>query len=143
MPPTRRSPLPIAATPAASCSIPDSLPGVDVVAITTESRHLPPQRGRDRVRAMAHHLYGTPLLYKKIDSTLRGNITAELFALMEAFEVQRALVAPAFPAQGRTTVHGRQFINGEPLEQTDFAPKIPHPIFARSSCARATHGRLG
>ncbi|MGA7669628.1 MAG: four-carbon acid sugar kinase family protein [Nitrolancea sp.] len=114
--------------------------GVDVIAVTTESRHLPPSIAADRVRAMAHHLYGTPLLYKKIDSTLRGNLTAELFALMEAFEVQRALVAPAFPAQGRTTVRGRQFINGEPLEQSDFRAQVPtsnlREIFLRAHDAR-------
>ncbi len=114
--------------------------GVDVIAVTTESRHLPPSMAADRVRAMAHHLYGTPLLYKKIDSTLRGNLTAELFALMEAFEVQRALVAPAFPAQGRTTVHGRQLIDGEPLERTDFRKQVPtsnlREIFLRAHDAR-------
>ncbi len=114
--------------------------GVDVIAVTTESRHLPPGMAAERVRAMAHHLYGTPLLYKKIDSTLRGNLTTELFALMEAFEVQRALVAPAFPAQGRTTVRGRQLLNGEPLEQTDFRTQVPtsnlREIFLRAHDAR-------
>lgn len=98
--------------------------GVDVVALTTESRHLPPAVAAERVRRVVHHVYGTPLLYKKIDSTLRGNVAAELFALMNAFELARALVAPAFPAQGRATVNGRQLIDGQPLEQTDFAGQI-------------------
>ena len=114
--------------------------GAEIIAITTESRHLPPALAAERVRGVSHHLYGTPLLYKKIDSTLRGNIAAELFALMEAFEVARALVAPAFPAQGRTTVHGRQLIDGRPLEETDFGSQIVssniREIFLRARDAR-------
>ncbi len=114
--------------------------GVDVVALTTESRNLPPAAAAERVRRVAHHVYGTPLLYKKIDSTLRGNLTAELFSLMEAFDLARALIAPAFPAQGRTTVLGRQLIHGQPLEKTDFAGQVTtsnvREIFLRARDAR-------
>ena len=66
------------------------------------------------------------LLFKKLDSTLRGNLAAELAAVLR---VRRSLVpgnekiavimAPALPAQGRTTVGGRQFVHGRPLEETD------------------------
>ncbi len=97
---------------------------IDVVAVTTESRHLPPAVAAQRVHNITHHLYGTPLLYKKIDSTLRGNIAHELLALMDGFDAHRALIAPAFPDQGRTTVYGRQLINGEPLEKTDFRSQV-------------------
>ena len=63
------------------------------------------------------------LLYKKLDSTMRGNVGAELAATLE---VRRALagssdrivvvLAPAFPATGRTTVNGQQLVNGEPVQ---------------------------
>lgn len=113
---------------------------VDIIAVTTESRHLPPALSAERVRELTHHLYGTPILYKKIDSTLRGNIAHELLALMEGFEESRALVAPAFPAQGRTTVYGRQMIDGWPLEETDFGSQIAtsslREIFLRARGAR-------
>lgn len=114
--------------------------GVDIVSLTTESRHVPPTVAAERVYAIAHNLYGTPLLYKKIDSTLRGNIAAELFALMDAFELNRSVVAPAFPAQGRTTIRGRQLINGKRLEETDFRKQIissnVREIFLRAPDAR-------
>ena len=65
-------------------------------------------------------------LFKKIDSTLRGNIASELAALLQARRaVKQAgsklsiLIAPALPAQGRTTVGGRLLVQGVPLEQTD------------------------
>ena len=66
-----------------------------------------------------------PLVYKKIDSTLRGHPAAELEALMDALGEARVLIAPAFPAQGRTTLGGRVMVNGLPLEQTTFAAEVP------------------
>lgn len=69
------------------------------------------------------------LLFKKVDSTLRGHLAAELAAALKARRThvsgaQRvvAVWAPAFPAQGRTTVQGRQMLHGMPLEETDPGP---------------------
>src|SRR5262245_27406922 len=67
------------------------------------------------------------ILFKKVDSTLRGHIGAEIAALLSARRgttgspLRRTIVvlAPAFPAQGRTTVHGRQLLKGVPLEETE------------------------
>jgi 4-hydroxythreonine-4-phosphate dehydrogenase len=66
------------------------------------------------------------LLFKKVDSTLRGHVAVELAAVLNARREQAssgqrvvALLAPAFPAQGRTTVRGRQLLNGIPLEDAD------------------------
>lgn len=53
-------------------------------------------------------------LFKKIDSTLRGHIAQELLALLDGLpHVNMIVVAPAFPAQGRTVVNGRLLVNGE------------------------------
>lgn len=66
------------------------------------------------------------LLYKKLDSTLRGNVAAELAAALKerralAGKDRRVVVvlAPAFPATGRTTVNGRLLVHGRPLEETE------------------------
>jgi len=68
------------------------------------------------------------LLFKKVDSTLRGHIGPEVAALLNARRHmtgrpsgQRmiAVLAPAFPALGRTTVNGRQHVDGVPLEETE------------------------
>lgn len=66
------------------------------------------------------------LIYKKIDSTLRGNVAAELKAVLAARRTLAgegsrivAVLAPAFPATGRTTVGGCQLVNGAPLADTD------------------------
>ena len=60
------------------------------------------------------------ILYKKIDSTLRGNVAAELEAAREALGVKRPIiVAPAFPAQGRIVQDGRVLVDGRPLRGGD------------------------
>lgn len=57
------------------------------------------------------------LLYKKIDSTLRGNFAAELASMVA--RAGMAVVAPAFPDAGRCTRNGRQYVNGAALEETE------------------------
>ena len=56
---------------------------------------------------------GAPLLYVKLDSLLRGHIGAALDGALDGAGAETAVVAPAFPRQGRTTVGGRQLVDGE------------------------------
>ena len=96
----------------------------DVLVISTNSRHLPPDAAYTQVYQASARFQHTPLVYKKMDSTLRGHPGAELGAVMDALQASLALVAPAFPAQMRTTVGGRQHVGGLPLEQTPFATDV-------------------
>lgn len=53
------------------------------------------------------------LLYKKIDSTLRGHVAAELAAVRLSLGSRRAVVfTPAFPAQGRRVRDARLEVGG-------------------------------
>jgi uncharacterized protein YgbK (DUF1537 family) len=63
---------------------------------------------------------GPRWFYKKIDSALRGHPREELLAAMSAAGRDRALVAPAFPAEGRTTIGGRQYVAGGPVDTSPF-----------------------
>lgn len=55
------------------------------------------------------------LVYKKIDSTLRGHVGAELAAALAAApQFAAALVAPAFPQQGRVLEGGKVVVHGRP-----------------------------
>lgn len=89
----------------------------DVIAVDTDTRRLSPGDAGTRTAA-AFKALGAPgrRLYKKIDSTLRGNWAAEVAALQPLAGL--AIVAPAFPATGRTLQGGRVFVHGEPLETT-------------------------
>ncbi|EAR2922814.1 D-threonate kinase [Salmonella enterica] len=84
----------------------------DVLVINTESRAMPAEQAASAVYAALFPWCETspaPLVYKKIDSTFRGNIAA------------------AIPAAGRTTREGKCLVNGVPLLETEFAsdPKTP------------------
>src|SRR5690606_31658924 len=89
-----------------------------VIAADTDTRRLSPDRAAERTVAAFKALHQPgQRLYKKIDSTLRGNWAAEVAALQPLAGL--AIVAPAFPATGRTLRGGRVFVNGQPLETTD------------------------
>lgn len=108
--------------PLAGAAIPDA----DAIVLSTETRDL---AGEDATRivtaAVSRWLTAgggaSPRwIYKKIDSALRGNLHDEVLATMAASGEDRVLVAPAFPAEGRTTVGGRQFVDGLPLADSPF-----------------------
>ena len=67
-------------------------------------------------------------IYKKIDSTLRGNIGAELDAIIDELNLKAVIVTPSFPAAGRVTLNERVFVNGVPLEKTEAAYDPIKPI---------------
>jgi len=100
-----------------------SAPEGAAVVIDTESRHLPPEQARRRVSAWIEQI-PAELIYKKTDSTLRGNIGAELAALPPG----RIHYAPAYPRLGRTVRGGRLYVNGEPVEHTAFARDPLSPV---------------
>lgn len=103
---------------------------VDVIVVNTDTRHLSPSAAYDRVRTVVERLLEErPLrVYKKIDSTLRGNIGAELDAVMDATHAKAALIMPAFPAYGRTTVDGYQLWNGSPIIATEVGRDPLSPV---------------
>ncbi|SKA34368.1 four-carbon acid sugar kinase family protein [Consotaella salsifontis] len=92
----------------------------DAWALTTESRFLDAgeafRRTFDSLTALNGRAYA---LYKKVDSTLRGNIGAEIAAVLAATNKRIALVAPALPHSGRTIVGGMAFVDGVPLAETE------------------------
>lgn len=99
----------------------------DVVVITTNSRGDEAATASEKVRQVLGELKGR-VVYKKIDSTLRGNVGAELAAVMEELACDKAIVAPAFPAVGRTVVDGLLLVNGVPVAETQFANDPVSPV---------------
>lgn len=89
-----------------------------VAVYSTETRELPASQSARRLTELLPHL-GKRLIYKKIDSTLRGNVGYELRALSALSDVRAIVVAPAFPPGGRTTVGGQQFVHGRPLAMSE------------------------
>lgn len=108
-----------------------------VIGITTETRNAAPEIAAAAVRqAVARgRASGGRLLYKKIDSTLRGPVAAELAALEAAMPGTRILFVPANPRVGRTVRNGLLLVNGTPVAETDFARDPLSPV-TESAIAR-------
>lgn len=98
----------------------DEAKKTDVAVVDTDSRCLGTGEAAEAIRAAAARLggLGAVPVYKKIDSTMRGNIGAEIDALMEAAELPCALLCPAFPANGRTVVGGNLLVRGRPVARS-------------------------
>ncbi|RZT21436.1 four-carbon acid sugar kinase family protein [Fictibacillus sp. BK138] len=101
----------------------------DVVVMDTNSRALPKVDAYSAVKKTVSDLNkeDLELVYKKIDSTLRGNLGTEIDALMNSHSFDFAIIAPALPSLGRTTKNGVQYLKGTPVEKTEIAndPKTP------------------
>ena len=105
---------------------------IQCLAISTESRNIPSLEAYDLVRKATEFMKSELNIehyYKKIDSTLRGNIAREALAMLEVLEYDAAIVVPAFPNEGRITVGGYQMLKGVPIERTEMARDPYSPIY--------------
>ena len=94
-----------------------------VLVLDTETRHMDAETARSEIfRFVAAAGWCTPrLIFKKTDSTLRGNIGAELRALADLYPHWSIGYAPAYPALGRTVTGGVLYVHGREVAQTEFA----------------------
>ncbi len=101
-------------------------------AISTESRNIPSLEAFEAVEEAAEYMKDSlniEYFYKKIDSTLRGNIARETIAMLNVLEYDAAIILPAFPNEGRITVGGYQLLKGIPIERTELARDPYNPIY--------------
>jgi len=101
-----------------------------VIVIDTDSRAIKADVAYERVKGTARklHNYGFNFIYKKIDSTLRGNLGAEIEAILDSATFDYTIVVPAFPKLGRTTVDGVQYLNHVPISETEVARDLCTPV---------------
>ena len=112
--------------------LPENRLSTQVWAMPTETRNLPPSEAYERVKSTVELLkdkLGIEFFYKKIDSTLRGNIAAETLAMLEVLDWDAAVLLPAFPQEGRITVGGYHMLKGVLIERTEHARDPQSPIY--------------
>ncbi|MDR0498028.1 MAG: hypothetical protein LBH42_10465 [Treponema sp.] len=83
----------------------------DVVSINSDSRRLNAAESYKIVYEIVKQFEAGSLVYKKMDSVLRGNPGQELGAVMDALGTSLALAAPSFPANRSTVENG--LLNGK------------------------------
>src|SRR6185436_7217213 len=86
-------------------SLPIQARAAQVISVDTDSRSLSADCAYANVRTAAQQLVAEGLtdFYKSVDSTLRGNLGAEIEAVLDIVKPDCAIIAPAFPKYGRTT----------------------------------------
>lgn len=100
-------------------------------SISTETRNKSVEESYNLVTDATQKLinnFNAEYIYKKIDSTLRGNVAKETLAVLDSMNGDAAVIVPAFPAEGRTTVGGYHLLKGVPLERTEVARDPHSPI---------------
>ncbi|WP_347253639.1 four-carbon acid sugar kinase family protein [Leminorella grimontii] len=122
-------------TPAAVCWG-EGNSSAPVVSANIESRALTAAQAASAHREALERFWSpNTLLYKKVDSTLRGQPAAELVATVDFLKEKGAgafvIVTPAFPGTGRTTEGGAVLVQGQPLEST--------PLWARDHTYESAH----
>jgi uncharacterized protein YgbK (DUF1537 family) len=86
-----------------------------VAVLDMATRELSELDARERTRALADRLAPDDVVFKKVDSILRGHIAAEVAELRDRLSDRLVVIAPAFPAAGRTTIGAVQHVHGTPL----------------------------
>jgi len=101
----------------------------DLVCVDTDSRSCIAEEAGRRAAAAAKTLRTAKAcwIYKKVDSVLRGQVTAEVESVMKQLRLKRAFLLPANPSLGRKIQGGRYFIRGRLINKTEFARDPEHP----------------
>lgn len=113
-----------------NASLADYASGCEVLVVDAETRHL---SGNEAYRYVSDIVtqavnLDIPHILKKTDSALRGNIGAELTALLEASGETQLPFLPAFPQMRRCTVAGVHYIDGVPVAESVFGKDPFEPV---------------
>ena len=107
---------------------------VQVLVLDAETRHLKKEEAYEVVFRISRRAFesGVPYLYKKTDSALRGNVGAELKAVLDATGRPSIHFLPAFPRMNRITRNGIHYIDGVPVHESVFGRDPFEPVTCSS-----------
>lgn len=103
---------------------------IQVLVLDAETRHLSGEQAYEVVfRAVRRALFaGFTHIYKKTDSALRGNVGAELTAVLDAANAAVLAFVPALPKMNRVTRGGIHYIDGVPVSESVFGKDPFEPV---------------
>lgn len=114
----------------------EELAEYECIAYSTDSRVLEADEAYQRVyKAVKKYVDQNTCIYsKRIDSTLRGNLGAEVEAMRDAVgHDNMAIIAPAFPRADRIYKNGCLYVNQIPLYESAIAHDPKNPIYTGSA----------
>lgn len=134
--------------PSATCLDPETwnpreFEGCAAVTFTADSRLLKPEEAREKFRRIVSMLaaHKPVIVSKRIDTTLRGNVGAEIEGALAALDASAepgaekavAIVVPPFPNSGRIAAGGYLIVHGIPLERSPIAQDAATPVKSSST----------
>ena len=122
-----------------------NIKGTQMWAISTESRNIAPELAYEKVKHITGVMmekFNPDFFFKKIDSTIRGNIAVEILGMLEVLGWDAAIIVPAFPIEGRVTVGGYHLLKGIPIERTEMA-RDPHSPITESHLPTLLVNQIG
>ncbi|WP_058308562.1 four-carbon acid sugar kinase family protein [Gracilibacillus massiliensis] len=121
----------------------------DAIIFNSDSRAMKSEQAYEEVRDICKRIKNCAfdIVYKKIDSTMRGNVGSELNAIDDIFQPDFIFITPAHPNNGRTVKNRIHYLHGTKLSETEVAndPKTPvneadiSEIIKQSSGKRVKH----
>lgn len=107
----------------------ESVRNYEAVVFDTDSRSINQLDAYEKVKQVAEFLTqaGFKSIFKKLDSTMRGNIGAEIDAIYDVLQPDFMMIAPGYPKNNRSICQSIHYLNGVPLGETEIAkdPKTP------------------
>ena len=100
--------------------IPDN---IDVFVVDTETRELESEHAREKINSILKKLRidKDDFVYKKVDSTMRGNIGAEIEEIMKFLRKDICIFSPSFPSHQRVTIDSFLVVDQKPLGKSEYS----------------------
>ncbi len=107
----------------------------DLLIISTDTRSMPEKQALEITKAVSEAIrdINPSVIFKKIDSVMRGHIIPELNLHLQILGKSKALLVPANPGFGRKLTGGKYYVNDRLIHETpfmhdpEFPVKGPHP----------------
>ena len=95
----------------------------DLLVIATDTRSMTETEAVNESGIITNEVLALQpgLVYKKIDSVLRGHVIRELMCQLQVLGRERALVVAASPSLERTIHSGVYYYKGQPIHESSFA----------------------
>lgn len=124
----------------ADCDLKSIPSEIRVLVLDAETRHLDAGAAYAAVYRTVRRAReaGVPHILKKTDSALRGNVGAELSAVLDASGLQTMAFLPACPQMNRITRNGVHYIDGVLAQQSVFGMDPYDPV-RESEVAKLIH----
>lgn len=105
-------------------------PDTDVLILDTESRYLNYDDAYTRIKNIVEKAKDLKIryLYKKVDSALRGNVTAEIKAIIDVYPEKFIPFMPSHPTINRKLIDGVLYVDNLPVSESVFANDPYEPI---------------